>query len=136
MNKCKLICCLFFLMSNFSMQVFARENSMSPDLKTVKDPANLINHEISRLDNLIQATQQSLEGQKRLRDCIVEYQRIQNLYLQNTNDNELLFQMVKSAYRTLSSIKENHLTQTFDIEFISELTMLSQIATKRGIPKP
>lgn len=136
MNICKLICCLFFLLTIFSMQVSTLENPMSPDLTTVKNPANLINHEISRLDNLIQATQQSLEGQKKLRERIMEYQKIQNLYLQNTNDNELLFQMVKSAYRTLSCVKENHLMQTLDTEFISELTKLAQIATKRGIPKP
>jgi hypothetical protein len=44
--------------------------------------------------------------------------------------------MIKSAYATLNTIKENHLEQTFDPDFISELTIISQVAKKRGVPKP
>jgi hypothetical protein len=47
-----------------------------------------------------------------------------------------LLKVVKSAYRTLQSIKSNNLIQTFDTDFIDELTVLSQPATKRVIPKP
>lgn len=102
----------------------------------IKDPAALIGNEISRLDTLIEATEQSLEGQKKLRAQIVEYQKIQELYLKKPQDNDLLLKVVKSAYRTLQTIKENHLIQTFDSDFIDELTVLSQPATKRGVPKP
>jgi hypothetical protein len=102
----------------------------------IKDPAALIGNEIARLDTLIQATELSLEGQKKLRVQIVEYQKLQDIYFKNPQDNELLFKVIKSAYRTLQTIKENHLTQTFDADFIDELTVLSQPATKRGIPKP
>lgn len=103
---------------------------------SIKDPAALIGDEIARLDTLIQATEQSLEGQKKLRLLIVEYQKVQDIYLKNTKDNDLLFKVVKSAHRVLQSIKENNLLHTFDSEFIDELTILSQPATKRGIPKP
>lgn len=103
---------------------------------TIKDPAALIGDEIARLDTLIQATEQSLEGQKKLRLLIVEYQKLQDLYLKNTKDNDLLLKVVKSAHRVLQSIKENNLMQTFDPDFIDELTILSQPASKRGIPKP
>lgn len=102
----------------------------------IKDPAALIGNEIARLDTLIQATELSLEGQKKLRIQIVEYQKLQDIFLKNPKDNELLFKVIKSAYRTLQTIKENNLTQTFDADFIDELTVLSQPATKRGIPKP
>lgn len=102
----------------------------------IKDPAALIGNEISRLDTLIQATELSLEGQKKLRTQIMEYQKLQDLYFKTPQDNDLLFKVIKSAYRTLQTIKENHLVQTFDPEFIDELTVLSQPATKRGIPKP
>lgn len=102
----------------------------------IKDPDALIGNEIVRLDTLIQATEQSLESQKKLRVQILEYKKLQELYLQNPKDNELLLKLVKSAYRTFQTIKNNHLTQTFDSDFIDELTVLSQPATKRGIPKP
>jgi len=100
------------------------------------DPAAFITHEISRLDTLIQATQQSLEDQKKLRERIVEYKKLQDAYVKAPDDNDLLFRIVKSAHRTLQAIKENHLIHVFDPEFIDELTVLSQPAQKRGIPKP
>lgn len=101
-----------------------------------KDPSALINNELARLDTLIQATQQSLEGQKQLRSSIEEYKKIQEQFFKQSDDNDILFSMVKSAHRTLKLIKDNHLTQSFDPEFIDELTVLAQAANKRGIPKP
>lgn len=105
-------------------------------LLPVKDPNALIGNELTRLDLLIQATQQSLEGQKQLREKIVEYQKIQESYLLHPKDNEILFRMIKSAYSTSQSIQENHLEHTFDPDFINELKVLSQVASKRGVPKP
>ncbi len=102
----------------------------------IKDPAALLDNQIAGLDTLIQATQQSLEGQKQLRTLIVEYKNIQTAYLKRMQDNDLLLTLVKSAHRTLKAIKENHLLPDFDPEFIDELTVLSQAATKRGVPKP
>lgn len=102
----------------------------------VKDPEAMIGNEIARLDTLIEATELSLKKQKQLRERIVEYQRVQDAFLKNPQDNEALFKVVKSAYRTLQLIKENHLVQIFDTDFIDELTVLSQPATKRGVPKP
>jgi hypothetical protein len=100
-----------------------------------KDPAALLTNEVSRIDNLIFYTQKSLDQQKKLRDLIVEYKTIQEQYLKKTQDNDLLIAMVKSAHRTLRTIEEYHLTQTFDPEFIEELTVLSLKASKRGAPK-
>jgi hypothetical protein len=101
-----------------------------------KDPDALIVNEIARLETLIQATQQSLEGQKKLLGLIEEYKKIQDLFFKNPQDNDLLLRMAKTAYRTLEAIKENFLMQAFDSDFIDELTVLSQAASKRGIPKP
>lgn len=119
-----------------SICLFCQVMAETPSMTSIKEPAALLGNEIARLDTLIQATQQSLEGQKKLRERIVEYQKIQDLYLKQPQDNDLLFKLVKSAYRTLESIKENHLTETFDPDFINELTVLSQAANKRGVPKP
>jgi hypothetical protein len=101
-----------------------------------KDPNALIGNEITRLDTLIQATEYSLEAQKKLRTQIVEYKMLQDQYLENTKDNDLLLKVVKSAYRTLQTIRDNHLELNFDPDFIDELTVLSQPAMKRGIPRP
>lgn len=121
-----LLLCLFAL--SFQLQ------AESPS--TIKDPNALIGNEISRLDTLIQATETSLEAQKKLRTQILEYQKLQDQYLKNTKDNDLLMKLVKSAYRTLQTIKEQHLEQNFDSDFIDELRVISQPATKRGIPRP
>lgn len=104
-------------------------------ISTIKDPEDLIKNEVIRLDTLIQATQQSLNGQIALRAKIIEYQKIQELHLQYPENNDILLRMVKSAYRTFELIKENNLIQTFDPDFINELKVFSQAATKRGIPK-
>lgn len=140
------LCCMFIafaisLQAANSLPTNALpSNSLASDALTtllpVKDPSALIGNELSRLDYLIQATQQSLEGQKQLREKIVEYQKIQESYLLHPKDNEILFRMIKSAYNTLKSIQENHLEHTFDPEFISELKVLAQVASKRGVPKP
>lgn len=105
-------------------------------LLPVKDPNALIGNELSRLNHLIQATQKSLEGQKQLREKIIEYQKIQESYLLHPKDNEILFRMIKSAYGTLQSIQDNHLEHAFDPDFMSELKVLAQVASKRGVPKP
>ncbi len=129
-------------LSLFSLSLCCMDHAMCaegpavPMPLAIKDPAALLDTEIARLDTLIKATQQSLDGEKKVRDLIVEYKKIQDQYLKNTKDNDLLFSLVKSAHRTLKAIKDNHLTQTFDPEFIDELTVLSQAVNKRGIPKP
>lgn len=136
MSLLKAITVIFFILGCSFLPLCYGEIASAKSLSPIKDPAALIGNELARLDTLIDATQQSLDSQKKLRERIVEYKKIQDLYLKNSQDNEILFRMIKSAYRTLESIKEEHLTQTFDPDFISELTLLSQIATKRGIPKP
>lgn len=121
--------CIFLFLSIGSPCFSAGPNA------SVRDPEELLNTEISRIDTLILATQQSLEGQKKLRELVAEYKKTQETYLKHPQDNDLLLKLVKSAHRTLEAIKENHLIQTFDPEFINELTVLSQAASKRGIPK-
>lgn len=102
----------------------------------IKDPDAMIGNELARLDDLIQATQQSLDTLKRLKGEIIDYQKTQLQFLANSKDNELLMKVVKSAYKALRTIKDNKLEKMFDPDFIDELTVLAQPAAKRGIPKP
>lgn len=119
-----------------SSSLFGIDNSTMPDLPGVKDPSALLDNQIVLLDHLTQMTKQSLDQQIDLREQIIQYKHIQEAYLKDTQDNELLFQLIKSGYKVLHSIKESHLVQNFDPDFINELTLFYNIATKRGIPKP
>lgn len=100
------------------------------------EPKEVVANEIARLDLLIEATQQSLEQQRKLRDMIVDYQKVQSRYLDSPEDNELLYQLIKKAYAILEIIKAQHLEAAFEPEFLSELSLLSKPALKSGIPKP
>ena len=133
MKKANLLITLLML---FSTSFVCSDERQAPMHAPIKDPKALLSTEISRLDTLIQATDQSLQGQRLLKSKIIEYKDIQDEYLLKTEDNDLLLKMVKCAHKTLQMIKENHLEQTFDPEFIEELTVLSQAASKKGVPRP
>jgi hypothetical protein len=128
----------FFLI--LPVMAFSLETPLNPSTSNippkVKDPAALIKNELAMLDNLIDVTKQNLENQKNLRQMIQQYMTIQEVYIKNPDDKEVLYRMVKVAHRTLDNIKQNHLTHLFDADFISELSLMSQIANKRSIPKP
>ncbi len=93
-------------------------------------------NEAIMLKSLIEATQRSLEQQKALLEQVKKYQEMQQSYLQQPEDKDLLLQVAKSAQRLLENIQANHLTQAFEPDFLSELTLFSQVAAKRGAPKP
>lgn len=99
------------------------------------EPALVVAKELQRLNNLIAITEKNLENQNALKELFLDYQQQQIHYLQDTQNKELTLKMVKSAHRLLESIQANHLIQTFDTEFMSQLTFFSQFATKRGVPK-
>lgn len=117
-----------------SLQVFADENTLTSDIPKISD-AGIHKNPLATLDDLIDSTQKILDNQKKIRDQIIAFQKLQNSY-QSTQDKELIVLMVKTAHKLLENIKENHLTQVFDPDFLSELTVFAQVATKRGIPKP
>lgn len=107
---------------------------MADNLK--KDPKELLDSQIAVVDDLISMTQQTLKAEQEIRTLIAEYQQIQEVYLKNTDDKEQSARMVRMAHRVLTKIQENHLTAQFDPDFISELSLFSKIAAKKGIPKP
>lgn len=103
---------------------------------TIVHPHEVVANELARLDQLIDATKLSLAQQQKLRENIRLYQDLQKRYLDNPDDNELLYQLVKNAYYILESIKAQHLELAFEPDFLSELSLLSKPALKSGIPKP
>jgi hypothetical protein len=98
--------------------------------------ATLPKGELSMLNALIEATQRSLEQQKNLLEQVKKYQELQQRYIEDPENKELLLQLAKEALRVQKSIEATHLKQAFEPEFLSELTLFSQIGLKRGIPRP
>lgn len=129
-----ILCCCFGVAS------LAAENKINPvttDLPPkMIDPKVKVSNELATLDILIDATQRSLDNQKALRDLIKQYQSIQKTYLLHPDDNELLYQLVKVGHLAFENIKQNHLTQDFDPDFLGELSLCSQVAVKHNLPKP
>jgi|694.fasta_scaffold28661_1 hypothetical protein len=113
---------IFFLFSIYLLQA--------------EETNDLIGREIENLNDLIEATEKNLELQVKLRGMIKDYQKIQQNFLQNPEDNELLFQLVKNAHLILELIKEYRLNSLFDPAFLAELSLVSKPASKLGIPKP
>jgi hypothetical protein len=123
-------------MSAFSYAADAPLNPVTTDLPIAKSQDAVVAGEIAMLDNLIEVTKVNLDVQKKLREQIGDYQKLLALYLKNENDKELLFRLVRVATSVSNTVKENHLTQIFDQEFLSEINVFAQIGNKRGIPKP
>lgn len=123
----------FILMSLLALStpVFAL-----PEPARIAAPSDSAANELKMLDALIEVTQQNLEAQKQIKQLVAEYQKAQKKYLKNTEDKEQLIRTIKIAYKAHEAIRNNYLTQAFTPEFMSELSMFAQIASKRGIPKP
>lgn len=90
-----------------------------------------MDQEIDALNRLTEATQASLDNQKKLRVLLMEYQKASDAYFQDEESKDALLALVKAAHKLLESIKENHLTQTFSQEFLNDLAVFSQVAQKR-----
>lgn len=130
---------VYLLSLSLSALSFAAEAPLNPittDVPVAKSQEAVVAGEIAMLDNLIAITKQNLEMQTQLRARIQEYQQLLAVYLNNENDKELLFKLVRVATAVSNTVKENHLTQIFDQEFLSELNVFANIGNKRGIPKP
>lgn len=123
---------LVFLLCH-SLLLSAAENSLG--LKET-EPSLVLLSEIKRLEHLIHITEENLANQQSLKKQFLDFQKIQLRYLENTQNKEVTLQMVQSAHALLEAIKQYHLTQVFDPEFISQLTFFSQFASKRSVPKP
>lgn len=95
-----------------------------------------IDQELGSLNHLIDATQTSLNDQKKLRLLMMDYQKAHERYLKDPDNKDTLLVLVQVAHRLFQSIKDNHLTQTFSQDFLNDLAVFSQIAQKRGIPRP
>jgi len=105
------------------------------ELPQVSDVRADIKDEIAKLHDLIAVTEFQLKEQQALEKRLLDYEALQQRYLHDPDNNELLFLMVKSAFRLKKTINALHLDHAFTDSFIKELSAFSEIAAKRGIPK-
>ncbi len=92
--------------------------------------------ELKAIEHLISATERNLEAQKKVRALIVDYHGIQARCLENPEDKDRIFLLAKTASHLLKAIKENYLINIFHPKFISELSLVSQPADKKSLPRP
>lgn len=106
------------------------------DLPQISDVSSNVSGELQTLDQIIAMTKENLAAQEVIRQKVHYYYRLQQAYLSDPDDRELLFRMVKTSYKLLELINKNHLRHAFTDEFLGELDVFAQVAVKRGIPRP
>lgn len=119
----------------FPMILSAAQSLPKQEVPPLIDPKEVIDLQLKSIDHLTSLTQDTLCSLQDLRKGITTYQTIQNHYLNNTKDKELLYQMTRMANSLLKEIKRTNLTHVFDVEFISELNMLSNLQHKHELPR-
>lgn len=91
---------------------------------------------IRQLNDLIEVTEINLSQLRELRQQFVDYQKIKTRYLLNQQDKEQILRMVKAASRLQQAIQTQNLNHAFDPATLKELAFFSQVANKKGIPRP
>lgn len=103
--------------------------------KTVQPPA-AGGTELEGLENLLSATKLTIESGERLKTDIQQYLTCQAAYLEDPANRDLCFRMVRKARDVMIEIDDSNLTQVFDSEFLSELSLFAEMGKKRGLPQP
>jgi hypothetical protein len=98
--------------------------------------SQLISNQLVKIDEWLEAAKQNVRALSQIKASVEKYQHLQARYMQNPDNNEALYQMIKEAHSLLEAIKTMQLTPLFDAAFISELTVVSKPVAKLGIPKP
>jgi len=132
-QKIKIFALFLLMTTSYGVGLEEPLNPVSKELPKAFQPAEP--GELAGLENLIAATQNSLNEQLALHELIQNYLREQARFLETPNNKDQLLKTARLARRTLETIKEQHLMQVFDAKFISELTLFAKIAKKPSIPK-
>lgn len=91
--------------------------------------------ELTMLDHYIEATADSLAHAKALRTMIDEYQKLQAHFAKDTENHAVALEMIKAAHRIRKHILSQNLKPLFHKDFLNELALFSNMATKKGIPQ-
>lgn len=128
MKKNNLIVLLCFCLCT-SFGLFSQEATKN---YSALERMNIVQNEMRMVDDLINCAQKTIDNLKTIKKQMEQYEATQKKFINDPNNKELILGTVKSARTLLESIQEANLTQNFDPEFISELTLLSQIGSKKS----
>jgi hypothetical protein len=90
--------------------------------------------ELTKIDTLIKATEASLARQKKLREQLEEYRKVEAACIARPKDATLLVKLAKTGSELYDTIISSYLTDYFPQEFIKELQKLKTIGDKKSIP--
>ena len=125
-------CCLCSALNGAASPIQPVTEELPPDQFTLAE----IDLSLRAADQLIAATEKTLNAQRQIRQQMMDYRQVKSEYLKNQQSRELIVRMVKSAYSLQNAIKANYLDDALDGAFLHELAFFSQIAAKKSLPKP
>lgn len=91
---------------------------------------------MAAVDKLIDATEQKLDKQKKLKECMVTFEVHKERFAKGEQTKEHALRMVKSARQILDMITAQHMQHLFSSEYMDELVMFSSIAGKTACARP
>ncbi len=122
---------LFLLM--FSAMLCAADVKVTPDIKST--PVAQEQDEVTKMDMLIKATENSLVRLKALKTLIVEYKKCELKAINSPSDTDNLYKLVNLAKQIQEGINDSQLQDYFSQQFLDELKRFSEIANKKNIPQ-
>lgn len=126
-----ILCFSFFFATDL---VAVQQDLPKAEAPSLKDPKEIIHLQLKSLDLLIAMNQKTLHTLTELKTAIGRYQAIQEIFLQNPKDREVLYRMARIAAKLQKDIQEASLTHAFDPEFMSELALFTKIYKKKELP--
>ncbi len=131
-----LLSVLLCLAATYAQAAFGPVDASTGDLPPDSQQLRAEQSPLRQLDDIIAVTKTSLKEQQEIRKELVAYKRTKEQYLQDKDDRQQLVRMVKSAHNLLRHIESQHLSHAFNAELMEELKFFSQIASKKGVPRP
>jgi hypothetical protein len=116
---------LFFVL--FSLCFFLTQG-VAAELETRND--------LRLLDQLIAASEKSLQKQKELKTLLVKYKQAEQAAIKNHDDDKSVAALVLLAKQVYDAIKDAYLEDYFSAQFMEEITTLALIGEKKQIPSP
>jgi len=90
--------------------------------------------EVARVDQLIRASEESLERLKKIRALLIDYKQAELVAVKNPTDTNNLTKLVDTAKKLNTLIDETGVQDYFAPQFLEELKKLAQVSNVKNIP--
>lgn len=85
---------------------------------------------IDLVKQLIEATEKSLDDQKRLLTQLEEFYRARALFVEDSQNSRAGAALVRAAMRINKQLEEEHLSHLFTSEFLEEIRFFNQVGDR------